>query len=298
MAHAKIIGEIGSSWYDPDIGNAEMRALRCISVVASSGADIAKFQLFTADTLYSKERASKVYRNIKKFELPESWLGGLRSKANQCGIELWASVFSPSLVRIASVYFQGIKIASGDITYHELIRKVAETCSEHEIKMAMSVGAATHEEIDAALKIVGEYDIAIDLFHCKSVYPSDPQDANLMQTMKYIGHPSVWKLGYSDHTPSSTAAQIAMGMGYSVFEKHVRSYDEDSHPDNPDNVVALDPKMFKIYVDALRRAENVIGDMVPRFARGEVQERVTARRAESDWLRPKVKIRKMCFHEE
>ena len=147
----EVIAEIGSTWVRRKPNEAKAAIKKSIEVAARCGATIVKFQIFTADTLYSKERAPEQWQITKDNELPLAWLPWIRDEARERRVELWASVFNEGLATEAAPYLDGIKIASGDVTNLSLIKHVVRLTDEREIDFCLSTGAADADEIVAAI---------------------------------------------------------------------------------------------------------------------------------------------------
>jgi N,N'-diacetyllegionaminate synthase len=291
----KVIAEIGSNWANmcvlaDTLGRTDLGGARAaIRDAAKAGADIVKFQVFTADTLYSKERAPEQWEAMKKYELPVEWIGDLSKTALDCGVKLWASVFNPGLLEKCAEYLDGIKIASGDIDYFELIETAANLAHMWGIPLAISTGAATTEEIAAALRLVvkhGNPDVI--LMHCVSGYPTDARDMNIRavtaktNTAKGI-LPKV-KMGLSDHSTVALPAQLAVALGCEYIEKHFMPY---GVTDSPDACVSLNPFQFVEFIDRVRSAEEVLGSGGVAAQPVEAKEGYNARRCK-DGLRPRA----------
>ncbi len=277
----EIIAEIGSNWKRSNDDKSYKAAIQSIHKAAEMGATIVKFQVFTAETLYSKERAPRQYATVLKHELSLDWLSGLRKEAHENGVKFWASVFHPDLLPYAMPYLDGIKIASGDLTYIDLIKQASELSNRYEIPLAISTGAATFAEVETAVNWAkAYYPPTFYLFHCVSAYPANDVTMNLRGGLMFT---KCDILGLSDHTLAFTASIIAVGMGYSIFEKHFRL--TDTPETSPDFGHALNPTQFGDYVRALKQAEEIVGngEKVPSYC--EIDERVWARRGK-DGLRP------------
>ena len=283
MNKIKVIAEIGSNWKIPnDPHNSQMEILRHITAAADCGADIVKVQIFTADTLYSKERLPQVWERVKELEFPTTFLSRCLSQANQVGVKLWASIFHPSLIQPNVAYLQGLKVASGDITYYPLLEEMAYWSNKARIPLAISTGAATTAEIVQALQVIEKHDpYELILFHCVSAYPSQETDMNLRSGTSL--RRAVDAIGLSDHTLFSNAAELAVALEYTYFEKHFRTAGVDKS--SPDYLVSASPERFRSYIKNIRDAEVILGSYEKRVFPSEVKERVMARRG-SDFLRP------------
>jgi len=286
--------EAGSTFYNPDHGKAKETAFELVRMAKYVGADSIKFQLFTADTLYSKKRAPEIYENIKKFEFPVEWLPDLRKCADDVGIELWCSFFNEDYLDAYSYLVDGIKIASGDLTNYSLVEKAARMARAHKIFLAISTGASWRNEIKDTLVVIGEQWSGLQLsssaqglvvYHCRSIYPAKPETMNLRSIGTSYSphfHRSFYR-GLSDHTMDSLTAQLATLLNCTYFEKHFRLADAY---DNPDNIVALPPQKFREYVDDVLLAREIVGSNISRSVHlAEASKRKWARRG-SDGLRP------------
>src|SRR3990167_2408430 len=230
------IAEIGSNWYHPDKEAAKSEALRAISQAAYCGATIVKFQVFRSRTLYSEIRAKSLMNRARQYEFPISWLSAMKAHANRCGVKLWASIFDPEIIDQCAMYLDGIKVASGDLTYGPLLKAMADASARYRIPLALSTGAATEKEIADALYIV--------------------------------------KRNY--------AAALAVGMGYTHFEKHFHGWGAE---DTPDRSVSIGQDDFKKYIDGINYANAIVGEKRKRVHPSEIGERTMARRWK-DGLRP------------
>ncbi len=280
-----VIAEIGSTWYHPNKTTALHHAIQSIRDAARCGVSAVKFQLFAADTLYSKERAPEVYERIKQYELPLDWIPILKDAAHENRVEFWLSVFDVGLLDEVYQHLDGIKIASGDITNFPLLKKAAHYSKARQIPLVVSTGAAAETEVTMMLSITDKfipYDLTV--MHCVSAYPTDISKVNLRTIPRLFRNMRVQKVGFSDHTLTNDAAVLALALGASMFEKHFTINNAFS---NPDEVVAVTPEDFRDYIADLYTAKEMLGVEEILIDDSERGERVWARRDTSDWLRPK-----------
>lgn len=283
---AKVIAEIGSNWRT-GVGNPGSKD-DCDSIIehikgaAECGADIVKFQLFSADTLYSKSRAPEQYNLVKNFEFPMSFLGSASEQCVLSGVDLWVSVFSYDLACQAVDYVDALKIASGDLTNYNLFIGTIGLANDYRLIFAFSTGAATKDEVDYATKICRTMSWRRPVvFQCNSAYPALATNANLNALLNLKD--TVRALGYSDHTNGFSAAQVAVGCGYTFFEKHFRL--KDSWDKSPDFSFSFPSHQFEAYVQRIVEAEFILGDDTKNPIDNELKERIWARRGK-DGLRP------------
>jgi sialic acid synthase SpsE len=249
----EIIAEIGSTWHRPwNDEAAKAAALKSVRVAAACGATAVKFQLFRADTLYSKERAPELWERVRPYELPLD-------------------------------YLDGIKIASGDLTNEELIRVAGGQAEQYQIPLAISTGAGNAEEVWQAVKFATRHTAPpiLILFHCASVYPAMPEEMNLRAYE--VLDPLCDAVGLSDHTLSDTTAMLARAAGYTFFEKHFMLH--STPRECPDAVVSISPTSFSVYVSYMKQSGQILGLPIKEPCANEASERLWARRGE-DGLRP------------
>jgi len=283
MQKLDFIAEVGSNWKASTYNESYKLAMSAIIQAANAGATIVKFQIFKADTLYSKMRAPKLWKRFQDYELPLEWLPDLQTQAHDAGVQIWYSVFDPNLIGQVAQYTDGLKLASGDLLYRPLYMEMAAVSEEYQIPMAISTGMANTEEIVLMLEdiVFSAKDEGIYLMNCVSSYPAKAEDYAL-NSIYDIGIEWADRIGLSDHTMDSLTAQLAVARGYTFFEKHFR-------PDNsyfsPDAIVSMTPNGFKQYVQDIKLANQILGIYRKEPVASETNDRLWARRG-SDGLRP------------
>lgn len=272
---AYIIAEIGSN-HDGDLE----RAKRLIRLARDAGADAAKFQSFRAERLInSKWRQGNrwvpdpSWETLKKLSIPEDWHKILVKEAKSVGIDFLSTPFDlERLQLLIDMQVPAIKIASGDLTYHEMIRAAGKIC----IPVFLSTGHATLGEVEAALKVLWEVGCKdIVLLHCASLYPASYEEANI-RAMVSMQHGFQTQVGYSDHTLGFTAPLGAVALGACVIEKHIT---DDKTRKGPDHSFALDGDEFAQMVSHIRQLEKALKGWKKTFNPREAEERILARRA-------------------
>ena len=102
------------------------QAFKLIDMAADAGADIVKFQLFTAEHMYpmnagkirtSNGKDTDIYPLIKDMELPENWIRLLIQKCNDRGVGFLCTTCDEVSTDILSKYsVDSFKIASSTIS--------------------------------------------------------------------------------------------------------------------------------------------------------------------------------------
>ncbi len=243
-----IIAEAGSN----HSGKIE-QALQLINVAVEAGADAVKFQIYSADTLYSEN--SPAFPIIKSIETPRTWLRQLADYAREKGILFFATPFDYEAVdQLEQVGVPCFKWASLELVNHPLLRYAAAKGKP----MILSTGVSDLADIQEAINVVrAEGNREIVLMHCASLfeYPQKPHQVNLrmIDTMKAaFGLP----VGFSDHTLSTAIPAAAAGRGACSIEKH---FTLDRRLPGPDHGFAMEPQEFRDMVRAIRDVEASLG---------------------------------------
>ena len=241
-------------------------ALETIRAAKRAGADAIKIQTYTADTitLDSKKDCFKInqgthwdgkylYDLYKEASLPWEWHSKIFEVAKEEDLVCFSSPFDNSAVDLLEELNTPIyKIASFEITDIPLIEYAASKGKP----MIISTGIAEIADIELAIeacKKVGNNDITI--LKCTSAYPADPKDANLL-TIPDIKSRFGVKVGLSDHTMGVEGPVVATVLGANVIEKH---FILDKAIGGPDAHFSLDEKEFTEMVNAVRKAEEMMG---------------------------------------
>lgn len=227
--HTFVIGEIGSNF-----GNSLEEAIERINIVADAGADGVKFQLYVLEDI------SKVpQQKDRKWELPPEWIPNLTEAAHRCGLAFLCTPFAPWAVKFLNPYVDAWKVGSFEadsllFTIHMLpSQKLVLT----------STGMLSNHGLSQLKKRFPK----VVYLHCVSKYPTSYREANPGRGKK-LG--SLW--GYSSHTNGFTDVLVALTLGASIIEKHIKFGGVDS-PDS--GAHALPPESFKTMVQEIRNVD-------------------------------------------
>lgn len=234
-------------------------AKKHIDAAVDAGADAVKFQIYSADRLYSKKTPmhsgykKDLHTLISEIETPREWLPELSSYCQSKGILFFATPFDHEAVDELDEVSDFFKIASFSIVDLDLVRH----CASKGKPMIISTGLANMEEIEDVYKTCRDADNEQIIFlQCASVYPSPAHIMNLksMDTMKLAFGVST---GLSDHTKGIHISLAAVAMGASVIEKH---FTLDRNMEGPDHPFAIEPQELKDLVYQTREIESAMGD--------------------------------------
>ena len=249
-----IVAEAGAN-HDGKLSQAK----ELIDVAAEAGADAVKFQIYSAETLYSK-RAPKFstykkppWQLIKEIETPREWIPELKKYCDKKGIIFFATPFDFEAVDELDPYVELFKFASFEIVDLPLIDYIARKGKP----TIISTGLANMEEIeDAYLIYTKTGNDKLVFLQCASAYPAPPELMNL-RSMKTIKDSFGVITGLSDHTLGIHISVVAVAMGAKVIEKHFTISRKLKGPDHP---FALEPDELKEMVKQIRDVEKALGD--------------------------------------
>lgn len=263
------IAEIGGN-FDGSIEKAK----RLIDAAKAAGANCAKFQTFTAETIVSEGGFSKMTLHgvhgswgrtvsdvFKDVEFPMVWHQEIANYCKKVGIDFSTSPYFKEAVDLcADMKLPFIKIGSGEITWLEMLDYTARKG----IPVMLATGDATMSEIDEAVRTIektGNKDFV--LMQCITNYPSKIDSANV-NVLKTYQNAFDCLTGYSDHSPGHVVALASVVLGARVIEKHFTLNKTDNGPDHPHS---MEPNEFKFMVDSIREVERAMGS-----TRKEVQK--------------------------
>lgn len=271
-----IIAEIGSN-HDGKLSQAK----QLMRAAAEAGADAVKFQSFRAAGLLHTHRLNQkkewephpAFSVLKKLEISDSWHWKLKAYADQLGVLFMSAPFDLERANLLKkIKVPAYKIASGDLTFTPLLRHIAR----FKKPIILSTGIATLKEVKEAVAVIEkEGNRQLILLHCVSLYPPEFKDANI-QVVQTLRKAFPYPIGYSDHTPGSVVPLAAVALGARVIEKHVTLSRKLKGPDHP---YAMTISEFAKMVEDIRHLESALGDGIKKTTKGEVPERVGARRS-------------------
>jgi N,N'-diacetyllegionaminate synthase len=263
-----IIAEAGVN-HNGSIETAE----QLIETAAEAGADLVKFQTFSADRLVTGSASKADYQlettstsesqheMIRKLELSREMHEELIVHCKKCGVGFFSTGFDPQSVDLlAELGLDRFKIPSGEITNLPYLRHIGQ----YGKPVILSTGMARLGEIEAALEVLevsGTPREQVTVLHCNTEYPTPMADVNL-KAMLAIRDAFGVQVGYSDHTLGIEVPIAAVAMGATVIEKH---FTLDRSLPGPDHRASLEPDELKAMVQAIRNIELALsGDGLKR----------------------------------
>jgi len=283
MKHVTIIAEAGVNHN----GQVDL-AYKLVDEAKVAGADIVKFQTWTAQNLVSKHARMADYQiknsgiNQSQFEMLKQLELSVCDQTNvieYCrgkNIEFLSSPFDiPSIDIIVNDYkLNKIKIPSGEITNLPFLRHLGS----FNLEVILSTGMATLQEIETALNILenaGTDHSKITVLQCTTDYPTQMHDVNI-HAMLSIRDAFDIAIGYSDHTSGIEVAIAAVTLGATVIEKH---FTLDRNMAGPDHKASLEREELTNMIKAIRNIEQALGDGIKRPCESELKNMIVARKS-------------------
>ena len=271
--------------HDGDLG----RAKELIYLCAEAGADAAKFQHFTADTIVSDEgfkslggqqsHQSKWKKSVfdvyQDASIDQDWTPILKETCDKAGITFLTSPYSYELVDKVDDFLSAYKIGSGDITWLGIVDYIASKGKP----VLLATGASTMGEVDIAMSTLLNRTDEIVLMQCNTNYTASLKNFKYinLNVLKAYGkkYPDTI-LGLSDHTPGHATVLGAVTLGARVIEKH---FTDDTTREGPDHKFSMDFNAWKDMVDRTRELENSLGIQTKKVEDNELETVILQRRA-------------------
>jgi sialic acid synthase SpsE len=166
------------------------------------------------------------------------------------------------------------KIGSGDITWPEMLRKVAEK----QKPVLLATGASDIVEVRRAVEEILRINPDLVLMQCNTNYTASLENfrhvhLRVLETYRTMFPNTV--LGLSDHTPGHATVLGAVVLGARVIEKH---FTDDNQREGPDHPFSMTPRTWREMVDRTRELEGALGSARKFVAENEQDTLVVQRR--------------------
>ena len=289
----KIIGIDKPTYFVADIAANHdgdlSKAKELIHLAAEAGADAAKFQHFSAETIVSdkgfkdlgsqKSHQSKwkksVFETYKDASIDLSWTVELKNTCDKAGITFFSSPYSFELVDHLDNYVPAYKVGSGDITWLEIIKHIAKKGKPYMI----ATGASSIIDVEKVINEVKNINNKIVIMQCNTNYTASHENfkyININVLKLYKKKFPELILGLSDHTPGHTTVLGAVTLGARVIEKH---FTDDNERNGPDHKFSMNPTTWKLMVESTRELEISLGNEIKKVEKNEDDTVVLQRRS-------------------
>jgi sialic acid synthase SpsE len=272
-----------SANHDGDLG----RAKALIRLAAEAGANAAKFQNFRADKIVSeygframgrqvshqakwKRSVTEVY---KAASLPWEWTKLLKKECDDAGVDFLSTPYEFGAVDMLDAYVDVFKVGSGDITWTELLQRIASKGKP----VILGTGASDMDDVERAVRVITAINPQLVLMQCNTNYTGSLENfqyihLNVLKTYRHRFPGAI--LGLSDHTPGHATVLGAVALGGRVIEKH---FTDDTSREGPDHGFSMTPATWRGMVDRTRELELALGSCIKSIAPNE-QEAVGVQR--------------------
>ena len=267
-------------------GDLDM-AKKLIDVASEAGADLVKFQTFSADRLVIQSAKKADYQKkttdgnelqlemLRRLELTPEMHKELIAYCAVRNISFFSTGFDiESVDLLVSLGQDQFKIPSGEITNLPYLRHIGHL----DKTVILSTGMATLGDIETAIEVLEQSGTSrsnLTILHCTTEYPTPMAEVNL-RAMQSIRNAFGVDVGYSDHTPGIEVAIAAVALGAKVIEKH---FTLDRNLPGPDHKASLEPHELKAMVTAIRNIEIALGDGIKRLTPSESKNKSVARKS-------------------
>lgn len=271
--------------HDGDIG----RAKDLIWLAADKGAEAAKFQHFTAESIVSSQGfksldgnsshqsnwKKSVFETYRDASVDLSWTEVLKETCDEAGIAFFTSPYSTALVNHIDPFVPAHKVGSGDITWLEMVDFIASKGKP----TIIASGASSFDEVVIAISEALKTNSKICLMQCNTNYTASLANFKYIQLNVLKAYREMFPsmvLGLSDHTPGHSTVLGAVTLGARMIEKHLT---DDNDREGPDHKFSMDGESWREMVDRTRELENALGDGIKRVEENEKETVVLQRRA-------------------
>lgn len=259
-------------------------ALKLVDAAADAGADLVKFQAFSAETLSSAAAPAAAYQSERTgqadqlamligLELSRADFEAVADRCRSRGIAFLCTPFDLDMLDfLIALGMPAIKVASGELTNGPALERIGAKA----MPVYLSTGMATLDEVRQALDAVRRAGATeVTVLHCTSLYPAPLETLNLRALASLQSELGV-PVGYSDHSEGIHAAVAAVALGATVLEKHLTL---DRSLPGPDHAASLEPDEMAEMIRAVRDVAAALGDGVKRPVPAEAEIARVARRS-------------------
>ena len=293
------------------------RAIQMVDVAKECGADIVKFQTFSADKLARKDAQLAEYQKtgsgdtrsqwdlLKGLELSHGEFAALRDHCKKIGIGFLSTGFDLDELQflIDELHIPLVKVASGDLTFAPMLFEAGLSG----LPVILSTGMADLDEIEQALRFIavgiGVHAgvLEVETVPTAAVLASAWEDARIQTLMKS----RVTVLHCTTQYPAEfdilnlkaievIADRFGLPVGYSDHSLGTlasvlavglgatvieKHFTLDKTMEGPDHSASLDPAELASLVSQIRQATVILGEPVKQMQPIEVSNKAAVRRS-------------------
>ncbi len=282
MTRVLVIAEAGVN-HNGDIAVA----LALVDAAHAAGADIVKFQTFSAERLVTTSGLKASYQvsagqpnetqfeMLKRLELSLEDHHRIVGHCRDLGIEFLSTGFDiESIDLLLALGVDLVKVPSGELTNLPMLRHIGAL----NYRTIISTGMADMSEVQAGIAVLEDAGLQksdLTVLHCTTEYPTAMGDVNL-RAMSAMRDLLGVQVGYSDHTLGIEVPIAAVALGAAVIEKH---FTLDRTMKGPDHRASLQPSELRDMVTSIRNIEMAFGSPVKTPTSSEIAMRAVARKS-------------------
>jgi sialic acid synthase SpsE len=265
------------------------RAIDLIHLAAEAGASAAKFQHFQANSIVSdsgfKSLGSQlshqstwgksVYEVYQDASLNLDWTESLKEACKHANIHFLTTPYNLEVVDYIDLFIPAYKIGSGDITWLDLIKKVASKNKPY----MLATGASSMDEVSLAVSTCLDINQNLILMQCNTNYTGSLENFRYINLNVLKSYSCIYPemiLGLSDHTPGHSCVLGAVALGAKVIEKH---FTDDTNLAGPDHLFSMDRDNWKEMVDRVSELEFALGRGEKKIEKNEIETAILQRRS-------------------
>jgi sialic acid synthase SpsE len=260
-----VIAELGAN-HNGDMDLAK----KMIIEAKEAGADCVKFQSWSKDTIFAREKYEDNYfiaddyrdrddytleKIVEEYSISENELLDMKVFADEVGIDCSSTPFSKAeadfLVEKMKSPF--IKVASMDLNNLPFLDYLARK----NLPMIISTGLSELHEIDKAVRVIentGNFNICI--LHCVATYPPVDVDVNLNNIKTLMNTYPDYPIGFSDHTIGIEIPLASVALGVALIEKH---FTLDKNMKGWDHKVSATKDELSAIITGAKRINDALG---------------------------------------
>ncbi len=245
------------------------KAKHLITLAREAGADAVKFQHFRAERIVSRlgfdsmkgqvSHQSKwkksVFEVYQAASVPWEWTAELKKHCERVGIHFFSAPYDFEAIDMLDSYMPAYKVGSGDITWHEALKRMASKKKP----IFLATGASSMTEVRQAARIIMKLNPKLCLMQCNTNYTGSFDNfshIHLNVLKAYAREFPEAVLGLSDHTPGHATVLGAIALGARAIEKH---FTDNRKNTGPDHGFSMEPSDWREMVENARQLERALG---------------------------------------
>ncbi|MBU1055046.1 MAG: N-acetylneuraminate synthase family protein [Proteobacteria bacterium] len=288
----QLIGKDQPAYFIADIAanhdGSISRAKDLISLVKEAGGDAVKFQNFRASKIVSEKGfklmegqvshqnkwQKSVYEVYEDASIPFDWSEELHAYCRDIGIHYFSTPYDFEAVDMLEQYVLAYKIGSGDITWLEMLERIALKAKP----VLLATGASAIEEVKRAVATILSINPQLVLMQCNTNYTASAKNFRYINLRVLNLYHKIYPeliLGLSDHTLGHATVLGAVALGAKVIEKH---FTDDISRKGPDHAFSMTPATWKTMVEGTRELEAALGNEEKKIEDNEQNTVIIQRR--------------------